>query len=108
MSGLIKEEILNELRVEVSWIIDAITDLSDHLKLSSYTICLLRHRVEPEEARSVERIIFTSGKNIESVSFETLRLRISKDFTDSTQKPWTLSDRVLKELLDLKIAELTS
>lgn len=106
MSGLIKEEIVNELRVEVSWIIDAITQLSDQIGLSSYTICLLRNRVEPEEARSIERVIFTKWKNLESTSFETLRLLISNDFTQSTQKPWTLSDKILKELIDFKVSEL--
>ncbi|MCS4536039.1 hypothetical protein [Corynebacterium sp. HS2168-gen11] len=106
MSGLLKEEIVSELRVEVSWIINAITELSDHLKLSSYTICLLRNRVEPEEARALERILFTKWKDLESTSFETLRLLISNEFTESTQKSWALSDEVLKELIRLKIAEL--
>lgn len=90
----------------MSWIINAITELSDHLKLSSYTLCLLRNKVEPEEARSIERIIFTKWKDLESTSFETLRLLISNEFTDSTQKPWALSDEVLKELISLKTAEL--
>ncbi|MCU9975120.1 hypothetical protein FYZ35_03205 [Mobiluncus mulieris] len=106
MSGLLAKEIVNELRVEVSWIIDAITELSDCLKLSSYTLCLLRNRVEPEEAHSIERVIFIKWKNLESTSFETLRVLISNDFTASTQKPWTLSDEVLKELISLKVAEL--
>lgn len=108
MSGLISEEIVNELRVEVSWIIDAITDLSDYLNLSSYTLCLLRNRVEPEEARSIERVIFVKWKNLESTSFETLRSLIGNDFTESTQKCWTLSDEVLKKLIDLKVAELST
>lgn len=106
MSGLLREDIVDELRVEVSWIINAITELSDHLKLSSYTFCLLRNKVEPEEARSIERIIFTRWKDLESTSFETLRLLISNEFTDLTQKPWALSDEVLKELIKLKVAEL--
>ena len=68
MSGLIREEIVRELRVEVSWIINAIVELSDHFGFSSYATCLLRNRVEPEEARSIERIIFTKWKNLESTS----------------------------------------
>ena len=106
MSGLIREEIVRELRVEVSWIINAIVELSDHFGFSSYATCLLRNRVEPEEARSIERIIFTKWKNLESTSFENLRSLISNDFTESTQKPWALSDEVLQELIDLKITEL--
>ncbi|MDO4665096.1 MAG: hypothetical protein Q4A71_02650 [Actinomycetaceae bacterium] len=106
MSGLLRENIVSELRVEMSWVINAITELSDHLKISSYTLCLLRNRVEPEEARSIERINFTKWKDLESTSFETLRLLISNEFTESTQKSWALSDEVLKDLIDFKVAEL--
>ncbi|MDO4412304.1 hypothetical protein [Cutibacterium sp.] len=106
MSGLLRDEIVNELRVEVSWISDAITELSDHLKLSSYTFCLLRNKVEPEEARSIERVIFTEWKELESTSFRTLRSLIIDDFTESTEKPWSLSDEVLKQLIEFKISEL--
>lgn len=106
MSGLLKGETLNEVRVEISWIMEAITELSDHLKLSSYSICLLRNRVQPEEAQALERVLFFSFKDLGSIPFETLRSRVAQDFESSTNKPWTMCDDLLKELLDLKIAEI--
>lgn len=106
MSGLLRDNLLDEMRTEISWLADAVTLLSDHLNLSSYTLCLLRNHVEPEEARSIERTLFVSFKDFDQLSFETVRTRVQDDFIASTQKPWTLPDELLKELINLKMKEL--
>lgn len=106
MSGLLKDELLNEMRVEMSWLMDAVIALADEMNLSSYTLCLLRHRVEPEEAQAIERIIFESYKDIDHLPFETIRSRVAKNFSDATQKRWFLTDELLRELIELKLSEL--
>lgn len=106
MSGLLQDDILNEMRIEMSWLMDAVIALANEMNLSSYTLCLLRHRVEPEEARAIERVIFENYKDIDHLSFEILRSRVVQDFSDTTQKPWSLTDELLRELVALKLSEL--
>lgn len=98
MSGLLHDDILNEMRIEMSWLMDAVIALANEMNLSSYTLCLLRHRVEPEEARAIERVILRTIKISNHLSFEILRSRVVQDFSDATQKPWSLTDELLREL----------
>ena len=106
MSGLLKDELLNEIRVEISWLKTAVADICDELKLSSYVSCLIKNHIEPEESAAIERVIFQSFKDLDRLSFEDLRSRIIASFEASYHKTWSRPDHLLQELIELKIAEL--
>lgn len=106
MSGLMKEKITEEVLSEISWIRSAIVSLSDKLQVNTYEICLLRNCVEPEQAESIERVIFLHTLSIPNMSFMQIRQEIAQDFLSATGKEWGVTDQVLKELIELKLKEL--
>ncbi len=106
MSGLLKDELLNEIRVEISWLKTAVADICDELNLSSYVNCLITNHVEPEEAAAIERVIFQEFKVLNQLSFEELQSRIIASFEASYHKTWDLPDHLLKVLIELKTSEL--
>lgn len=105
MSGLIKENLYNEIRTEISWIKHVLVDVADKMQVSTYAVCLLRNGVEPEEAASLERVIFLNAKTNLEMSFDEVRSQVVKHFESTTGKEWFLSDEVLSQLLELKIIE---
>lgn len=107
MSGFMRGELLNEIRTEISWLATAVTEISETLNLTSYHLTLLRYRVEPEEADAIERTLFFSYKELDSLDFSVLRQRVEKAFASATGKSWGMPDDQLKELIDQRITEIT-
>lgn len=106
MSGLIGDRLYEELFTELSWVKTAISELSDTLHRDSYTISLLRNRVEPEDAQALEKVIFLTGRTIASMPFAEVRAKVVKEFSADTGKEWGLADNILQEILELKLSEL--
>ncbi|WIK63935.1 hypothetical protein [Gleimia hominis] len=106
MSGLIRDNLYEEIVTEISWMKNALVDIADKLQVSTYAVSLLRNRVEPEEAASLERVIFLNAKTIAEMPLAEVRSKIVKDFQSTTGKEWFLSDELLSELLEMKLREL--
>lgn len=107
MSGLIKENLYEEICTEISWLKQGILELSEKAGVNSYTLAILRNHMEPEEVQSIERVLFQNYKQLDSLSFAQLREKISKDFLENTCKEWLHeSDDILQEIIELKVKEL--
>lgn len=106
MSGLLSDELFEELSTELAWLKSAVVDLSERLQVNTYTTCILKHSVEPEEIQALERIIFLNALHIDTWPLECVKGQVAQRFFEITGKEWGLQDDVLQELLDLKLREL--
>ena len=105
MSGLIKENLYEELCTEISWLKRCLVELSEKAGVNTYTVAVLRSYMEPEEVQSIERVLVRNYKQLDSLSFAELREKIAKDFFESTGKEWLCeSDETLQELIELKLS----
>lgn len=106
MAGLIKENFKDEILTELSWIKNAINDISDRLKIETYEIALIKYCVQPEEEKAIDKFFVFNFKVLKKMkSYEKQEL-VSKYFFEMTNRKWTLDNDILDELIKLKLEKL--
>ncbi|TCD54833.1 hypothetical protein EJ419_01680 [Alloscardovia theropitheci] len=99
MTGMYDDRFYEELRTGISWLSEAIAFLSEANGVESYEICLLKNKVEPEEAKAIENAFFLNARNANSlVDAEIERIVIDTFTKENPRFSWRMSRDVLMEL----------
>lgn len=108
MAGLINENFKEEVLGELSWIKNAIDELSTMLDIETYETALIRYRIEPEEDQAIEQFFLLHSKSIADFKIEDIQKGIAKIYIEDTNKEWFMLDDVLRKLIALKREHLKS
>lgn len=100
MAGLIKNHFEEEVMTELSWIMRAIDTLCEKIGVESYEITLIKHRIQPEEEAAISYFLGHHARQLNTYSLNDMRQLIAKHFIETTNKPWTLSDDKLEQVIE--------
>lgn len=106
MAGLIKDNFKEEILTELSWIMTAIDDLSTKCGIETYETVLIKHRVQPEEERAIEKFFVLNIQKLDNLTIEEIQTSIAHNFFEMTQKEWAVSNDIVEKLIQLKRAQL--
>lgn len=106
MAGLIKENFNEEILVELSWIMNAIDDLSSKLGVETYEIALIKYRIQPEEEQAIHEFFISNLQKINDFKIEDIQKNVATIFSEKTNKEWTMEKEILSKLINLKIKQL--
>lgn len=106
MAGLIKENFNEEIVTEISWIMTVIDDLSSKYGIETYETVLIKHRIQPEEERAIDKFFAFNVKELENMPIEKIQEKIADYFMEMTKKQWSVSDEVVKKLIEIRKKEL--
>lgn len=106
MSGLVKQNIINELQTEVLWLRRVVVELSKRLGHTSYAAFILEQTLEPEEVAAFEQAVFRLGPGRRDVSIDDLEARCAEHFEKQTGKAWFMRKEVLTEMFRIHLDEL--
>lgn len=106
MAGLIKENFNEEIVTEISWIMTVIDDLSSKYGIETYETVLIKNRIQPEEERAIDKFFVFNVKELENMQIEKIQEKIADYFMEMTKKQWSVSDEVVKKLIEIRKKEL--
>lgn len=106
MAGLVKENFEEEVLVELSWIMNAIDELSSKLEVETYEIALIRYRIQPEEENAIHEFFLYNFREIRDLKIGEIQEGIGKIFYEKTNKKWSVENDIVNKLIDLKIEQL--
>lgn len=106
MAGLIRENFKEEVLTELSWIMTAIDDLSSKLNLETYETTLIKHRVQPEEERAIQKFFVFHVQELDNFTTKDVLAAIAADYLSTTQKTWSLPGNVVETLIRLRRQQL--
>lgn len=106
MAGLIRDNFKEEVLTELSWIMNAIDDISSKYGIETYEIVLIKYRVQPEEEKAIDKFFAFHLKELDYVTDEEIQKEIEKNYFQSTKKKWSVSIEVVKKLIQLKREQL--
>ena len=102
MAGLMKNNFKEEALTELSWIMNAIDDISSKYGIETYEIMLIRYRVQPEEEKAIDKFFTFHVKELDSITDEEVQKEIENNYFKLTNKKWSVSIEVVKKLIQLK------
>ncbi len=111
MSGLASDTYCNEQEVELSWVMQAITELADSLHINSYHICLIRHKLNPRTVEAFEKSLLSLGyyKHPHNIDLELLKTEMGgRDKNADIPSDAVLEEIVKTHLTMLKLAAPSS
>lgn len=106
MAGLMKNNFKEEVLTELSWIMNAIDDISSKYGIETYEIMLIRYRVQPEEEKAIDKFFTFHVKELDSITDEEVQKEIENNYFKLTNKKWSVSIEVVKKLIQLKREQL--
>ena len=106
MAGLMKDSFKEEVLTELSWIMNAIDDISSKHGIETYEIMLIRYRVQPEEEKAIASFFAFHLKELDSFTDEEIEKEIENNYFQLTKKKWSVPIEVVKKLIQLKREQL--
>nr|WP_314276787.1 hypothetical protein [uncultured Peptostreptococcus sp.] len=108
MAGLIRENFKEEVLIELSWIMNAIDEITQRYGIETYETVLIKYRIQPEEEKAIDRFIALNFKKIESLAIEDIQKEIAKYYFQLTKREWSVSDEIVEKLIRLNLDILQS
>lgn len=106
MAGLIDDNFKEEVLTELSWIMNAIDEITARYKIETYETTLIKYRVQPEEEKAIDKFFVYNIKEIDNISDEKIQKEIGDNFFKMTNKHWSMPIEIVRKLIQLKKQEL--
>lgn len=106
MSGLMKDNFKEEVLTELSWIMNAIDEISSKFGIETYETTLIKYRVQPEEEKAIDKFFTLNVKKLNNIKDEEIQKEIEDNYYKLTNKKWSVSIEVVKKLIELKRKQL--
>ena len=102
MAGLMKDNFKEEVLTELSWIMNAIDEISSKCGIETYETTLIKYRVQPEEEKAIDKFFVLHAKDLDNIMDEDIQKEIQDNYYKLTNKKWSVSIEVVKKLIQLK------
>lgn len=102
MAGLIRDNLTEEILTELSWIMTAIDQISQKTGIETYETTLIKYRVQPEEEQTIDKFFVFNYNKLNTLQINDIQENLKEIFFELTGKEWTLSDEVVKKILQFK------
>lgn len=99
MSGLVKKNLINEMRAEISWLSRAVTQLAERAGVESYELTLLKYHIEPEVASAIEHVVFLMKVDTTLHDDDVFFQRVANRVEETVQTQYSLDEELDKEMV---------